>query len=71
MKKFFTIIALGAMTIGMSSFGVAEVSENQHDDCVARANSYGDFMDGYDGMGSLGHAFRYYTTFCVQYPING
>ncbi|MGO3237802.1 MAG: hypothetical protein ACTIKA_05960 [Psychroflexus halocasei] len=24
MKKFFTIIALGAMTMGMSSFGVAE-----------------------------------------------
>ncbi|MGO3689953.1 MAG: hypothetical protein ACTJF0_05805 [Psychroflexus halocasei] len=24
MKKFFTIIALGAMTIGMSSFGLAE-----------------------------------------------
>jgi hypothetical protein len=69
MKKFFSIIALSAMTLSLSSFDNNEVIENPHDDCVAEANAHGEFMDGYNGVSSIGHAFAYYSTFCHLYPI--
>ncbi|SEA38891.1 hypothetical protein [Psychroflexus halocasei] len=52
MKKFFTIIALGAMTIGMSSFeineNVAGVNHENKDDCFweARQTSHALFDSG-------------------------
>ncbi len=71
MKKVFSIIALSAMTLSLSSFdSESKTIDNPHDDCVAEANAYGDFMDGYNGISSEGHAFDYYRTFCHLYPIN-
>ncbi|MGO3237800.1 MAG: hypothetical protein ACTIKA_05950 [Psychroflexus halocasei] len=64
MKKFFTIIVLGAMTIGMSSFGIAE---EQGEDCTKLMdNVYGAYLDaGYDTEHSFESAISAYEG-CVE-----
>ena len=66
MKKFFSIIALSAMTLSLSSFDNNEVIENPHDDCVAEANAHGEFMDDHDGRSGASWALEFYTTFCLH-----
>ena len=63
MKKVFSIIALGTMTLSLSSFtNQSEILE--YNSCLDEAIAYDEFMDGYNGLTAGGHAFDYARTFC-------
>jgi hypothetical protein len=66
MKKVFSIIALSAMTLSLSSFDTNTKVDAEFFSCQSDAQAVGEFMDGHNGRSGAYYALQFYTTFCLH-----
>ena len=66
MKKYFSIIALSAMTLSLSSFDTNTTFDAEFFSCQSDAQLFGEFMDDHDGRSGASWALEFYTTFCLH-----
>jgi hypothetical protein len=64
MKKYFSIIALSAMTLSLSSFDTNTTVDAEFFSCQSDAQAFGEFMHNHNGRSGAYWALQFYTTFC-------